>query len=64
METTSSPIRRLVINDIGAHLPWAGLARLGSYVSAMPSEARGGDKKMSRPGSASVLSDAGAKTQP
>jgi len=35
-----SPIRRLVINDIGAHLPWAGLARIGSYVSAMPTEFR------------------------
>jgi pimeloyl-ACP methyl ester carboxylesterase len=25
-----NPIRRLVINDIGPYLPWAGLARIGS----------------------------------
>lgn len=31
-----NPIRRLVLNDIGPYLPWAGLARIGSYVSAMP----------------------------
>ena len=31
-----NPIRRLVINDIAPYLPWAGLARIGSYVSAMP----------------------------
>ena len=33
-----NPIRRLVINDIGPYLPWAGLARIGSYVSAMPTD--------------------------
>jgi pimeloyl-ACP methyl ester carboxylesterase len=31
-----NPIRRLVINDIAPYLPWAGLARIGSYISAMP----------------------------
>jgi pimeloyl-ACP methyl ester carboxylesterase len=31
-----NPIRRLVVNDIGPFLPWAGLARIGSYVSAAP----------------------------
>jgi len=31
-----SPIRRLVINDIGPYLPWSGLARIGSYVSSAP----------------------------
>jgi pimeloyl-ACP methyl ester carboxylesterase len=35
-----NPIRRLVINDIGPFLPWAGLARIGSYVSAMPADFR------------------------
>jgi pimeloyl-ACP methyl ester carboxylesterase len=25
-----SPIRRIVINDIGPHLPWTGLLRLGA----------------------------------
>jgi pimeloyl-ACP methyl ester carboxylesterase len=34
-------MRRLVINDIGPSLPWAGLARIGSYVSAMPADFRG-----------------------
>jgi pimeloyl-ACP methyl ester carboxylesterase len=33
-----SPIRRLVVNDIGPFLPWDGLARIGSYVSAMPAD--------------------------
>jgi pimeloyl-ACP methyl ester carboxylesterase len=33
-----SPIRRLVVNDIGPYLPWSGLVRIGSYVSAMPAE--------------------------
>jgi pimeloyl-ACP methyl ester carboxylesterase len=33
-------IRRLVVNDIGPFLPWAGLARIGSYVSAMPTDFR------------------------
>jgi pimeloyl-ACP methyl ester carboxylesterase len=31
-----SPIRRLVVNDIGPYLPWSGLARLGRYVGSMP----------------------------
>ena len=31
-----SPIRRLVINDIGPYLPWSGLARIGSYISSAP----------------------------
>lgn len=35
-----NPIRRLVVNDIGPFLPWAGLARIGSYVSAMPADFR------------------------
>jgi pimeloyl-ACP methyl ester carboxylesterase len=35
-----NPIRRLVLNDIGPFLPWAGLVRIGSYVRAMPSEFR------------------------
>jgi pimeloyl-ACP methyl ester carboxylesterase len=29
-------IHRLVINDIGPFLPWQGLARIGSYLTAMP----------------------------
>jgi pimeloyl-ACP methyl ester carboxylesterase len=33
-------IRRLVINDIGPFLPWQGLARIGSYVAAMPADFR------------------------
>jgi pimeloyl-ACP methyl ester carboxylesterase len=33
-----TPIRRLVINDIGPFLPWSGLARIGSYVSSAPSD--------------------------
>src|SRR5262245_29606575 len=33
-----NPIRRLVINDIGPFLPWAGLARIGAYVTAMPAD--------------------------
>jgi pimeloyl-ACP methyl ester carboxylesterase len=36
-----SPIRRLVINDIGPYLPWSGLARIGSYVSSAPGEFAG-----------------------
>ena len=32
------PIRRLVINDIGPYLPWAGLARIGSYVTTIPAD--------------------------
>jgi pimeloyl-ACP methyl ester carboxylesterase len=31
-----SPIRRLVINDIGPYLPWAGLLRLGANLSQAP----------------------------
>lgn len=30
--TPNSPIRRLVINDIGPLVPWEGLARIGAYV--------------------------------
>src|SRR3954468_21595424 len=30
--------RRLVINDIGPYLPWAGLARIGSYVTTIPAD--------------------------
>ena len=30
-----NPLRRLVINDIGPYLPWAGLSRLGAYVARM-----------------------------
>ena len=33
-----SPIRRIVVNDIGPYLPWSGLARIGSYVSSMPAD--------------------------
>jgi len=33
-----TPIHRLVVNDIGPFLPWSGLARIGSYVSAAPSD--------------------------
>lgn len=32
-----SPIRRLVINDIGPSVSWTGLARIGRYIEAMPS---------------------------
>ena len=35
-----NPIRRLVVNDAGPYLPWSGLARLGSYISAMPADFR------------------------
>jgi pimeloyl-ACP methyl ester carboxylesterase len=31
-----TPIRRIVVNDIGPFLPWSGLARIGSYVGSMP----------------------------
>lgn len=31
-----SPIRRLVINDIGPYLPWAALYRIGSYLRDAP----------------------------
>jgi len=32
-----SPIRQLVINDIGPYLPWAGLVRLGVGLNEAPS---------------------------
>jgi pimeloyl-ACP methyl ester carboxylesterase len=32
----NSPIRRIVINDIGPYLPWAGLRRLGGNLDAAP----------------------------
>ena len=32
-----SPIRRLVINDIGPYLPWAALRRIGDYLRRAPS---------------------------
>lgn len=32
----NSPIRRMVINDIGPFLPWQALSRLGSYLKTMP----------------------------
>jgi pimeloyl-ACP methyl ester carboxylesterase len=32
----NTPIRRMVINDIGALLPWQALFRLGEYVQKMP----------------------------
>jgi pimeloyl-ACP methyl ester carboxylesterase len=35
-----TPIRRLVLNDIGPFLPWAGLARIGQYVGDMPPDFR------------------------
>jgi pimeloyl-ACP methyl ester carboxylesterase len=31
-----TPIRRIVINDIGPLVPWAGLMRIGRYVADMP----------------------------
>ncbi|MCK8786628.1 alpha/beta hydrolase [Roseomonas sp. NAR14] len=31
-----SPIRQLVVNDIGPFLPWSALHRLGSYIRVMP----------------------------
>jgi pimeloyl-ACP methyl ester carboxylesterase len=33
-----SPIRRIVINDIGPYLPWAGLLRLGANLIEIPKE--------------------------
>lgn len=33
-----TPIRRLVVNDIGPYLPWSGLARIGSYISSAPTD--------------------------
>jgi pimeloyl-ACP methyl ester carboxylesterase len=35
-----SPIRRLVINDIGPYLPWAALRRIGEYLQRVPSSFR------------------------
>ena len=32
----ASPIRRIVINDIGPYLPWAGLLRLGANLNEAP----------------------------
>lgn len=34
--TTGSPIRRLVLNDVGPFIPTAALERIGSYVGADP----------------------------
>lgn len=34
--TPNTPIRRLVINDIGPLVPWEGLARIGAYVGENP----------------------------
>lgn len=31
-----TPIRRLVLNDVGAFIPWAALMRIGAYVGADP----------------------------
>jgi pimeloyl-ACP methyl ester carboxylesterase len=31
-----TPVRRLVVNDIGPFLPWAALYRLGTYLRQMP----------------------------
>lgn len=31
-----SPVRRIVINDIGPYLPWSGLARLGATLNSAP----------------------------
>jgi pimeloyl-ACP methyl ester carboxylesterase len=36
----SNFVRRLVVNDIGPFLPWKGLARIGTYLSAMPPDFR------------------------
>jgi pimeloyl-ACP methyl ester carboxylesterase len=33
-----TPIRRIVVNDIGPYLPWPGLVRIGSYLSSMPAD--------------------------
>ncbi|MDX1593487.1 MAG: alpha/beta hydrolase [Gammaproteobacteria bacterium] len=35
--TPNSPIRRLVLNDVGPHVPLAALRRIGDYVGADPS---------------------------
>jgi pimeloyl-ACP methyl ester carboxylesterase len=39
-----TPIRRLVLNDIGPYLPWKGLARIGQYISEMPAGFRNLDE--------------------
>jgi pimeloyl-ACP methyl ester carboxylesterase len=39
-----TPIRRLVVNDIGPYLPWSGLVRIGSYLSSMPADFDGLEK--------------------
>ena len=36
----NSPVRRLVINDIGPFVPWSALYRIGSYVRAKPESFR------------------------
>jgi pimeloyl-ACP methyl ester carboxylesterase len=33
-----SPIRRMVINDIGPYLPWSGLLRIGSTLAKTPAD--------------------------
>ncbi len=33
-----SPVRRIVINDIGPYLPWAGLLRLGANPNEAPKD--------------------------
>ena len=33
-----SPVRRIVINDIGPYLPWAGLLRLGANLNEAPKD--------------------------
>jgi len=33
-----SPVRRLVVNDVGAYLPWAALYRIGAYLRQAPTE--------------------------
>ena len=33
-----SPIRRIVVNDIGPYLPWAGLLRLGANLNEAPKD--------------------------
>ena len=43
-------IRRLVINDIGPFLPWKGLARIGTYLSAMPALSGSGRGRSLFPG--------------
>lgn len=33
-----SPVKRLVVNDVGAYLPWSALYRIGSYLRQAPKE--------------------------